>query len=80
MGNDIYIAGIGMTRFTLHLDKSHHKLAAMATDEVLKDAGLEKDNIEAVFSPIRYGDILKNSIASGGRLPCGLTDSWAAPL
>jgi acetyl-CoA acetyltransferase len=49
MGNDVYVAGIGMTRFTVHLDKTYHQLAALATDEVLKDAGLNKDDIEAVF-------------------------------
>ncbi len=49
MGNDVYIAGIGMTRFTLHLDKTHHELGAMALDDVLKDSGLDKKDIECVF-------------------------------
>ncbi len=49
MGSDVFVAGIGMTRFTTHLDKSYQQLAAMATDQVLNDAGLDKGDIEAVF-------------------------------
>jgi len=49
MGNDVYIAGIGMSRFTVHLDKTYHELGALAMDAVFKDAGLDKENIEAVF-------------------------------
>ena len=49
MGNDVYIAGIGMTRFTTHLDKTHHELCALALDDLFKDAGLDKESIECVF-------------------------------
>jgi acetyl-CoA acyltransferase len=49
MGNDVYIAGIGMTRFTMHLDKTYHQLCALAIDDVLKDSGLDKESIECVF-------------------------------
>ena len=49
MSNDVYIAGIGMTRFTTHLDKTYHQLCALALDDVFKDAGLDRENIECVF-------------------------------
>lgn len=49
MGNDVYLAGIGMTRFTRHLDKTYAQLGAMALDDVFKDAGMEKTDIGAVF-------------------------------
>ncbi len=49
MGNDVYIAGIGMTRFTVHLDKTHHELCALALDDVLKDSGIDKESIECAF-------------------------------
>ena len=49
MGNGVYIAGIGMTRFTTHLEKTHHELCALALDDVFKDAGLDRDSIECVF-------------------------------
>ncbi len=51
MGNDVFIAGIGMTRFTTHLEKTHHELCAIALDDVFKDSGpdLDKKSIECVF-------------------------------
>lgn len=56
MGNDVYVAGVGMTRFTTHLDKTYHQLGAMALDNVFKDAGLDKKSIEAVlFSNCSWG-------------------------
>ena len=49
MSDNVYIAGIGMTRFTIHLEKSYHDLCAIAIDEVLKDAGMDKSEIETVY-------------------------------
>ncbi len=49
MGNDVHIVGVGMTQFTIHLDKSYHQLCELAIDEALKDAGLEKDKFECVY-------------------------------
>ncbi len=49
MGNDVYIGGIGMTRFSVHLDKTHHQLCALALDDVFKDSGIDKESIECVF-------------------------------
>jgi acetyl-CoA acyltransferase len=49
MGNDAYIAGVGMTRFSVHLDKTYHQLTEMALSDVLANANMGKDDIEAVF-------------------------------
>ncbi len=49
MGNNAYIAAIGMTRFTTHLDKTYHELCAMALNDLFKDTGLDKESIECVF-------------------------------
>jgi len=49
MGNDAYIAGVGMTRFSVHIDKTYHQLTEMALTDVLANAKMDKDEIEAVF-------------------------------
>jgi acetyl-CoA acetyltransferase len=47
--NDIYVAGVSMTRFGKHLDRSLKSLAGEALEDVLKDAGCTTDMIGAVF-------------------------------
>lgn len=46
---DVYIAGVSMTAFGKHLDRSLKSLAGEALEGVLKDAGCEAKMIEAVF-------------------------------
>ncbi len=46
---DVYIAGVSMTAFGKHLDRSLKSLAGGALEGVLKDAGCEAKMIEAVF-------------------------------
>jgi acetyl-CoA acetyltransferase len=46
---DVYVIGIGMTKFDKHLDRSVKSLAAEALDKTLADAGIEKDVIEAAY-------------------------------
>ena len=46
---NVYIAGAGMTKFTLHPELSVKQLGAMAINEALQDAGLEQRCIEAAF-------------------------------
>ena len=45
----IYIAGIGMTPFGRHLDKSIHDLSSAAAALALQDAGADPSAIEAVY-------------------------------
>lgn len=45
----VYIAGVGMTLFGRHLDKSIHDLSSQAVALALRDAGATSAVIEAVF-------------------------------
>ncbi len=47
--NDVYIAGVSMTNFGKHLDRSLKSLAGEALEAVLVDAGCEASQLEAVF-------------------------------
>ena len=46
---DVYIAGVSMTNFGKHLDRSLKSLTGEALEAALKDAGCEARAIEAVF-------------------------------
>ena len=47
--SDVYIAGVSMTHFGKHLDRSLKSLAGEALDGALADAGCETAMIDAVF-------------------------------
>ena len=47
--SDVHVAGVSMTHFGKHLDRSLKDLAGEALGEVLKDAGCETSMLEAVF-------------------------------
>jgi acetyl-CoA acyltransferase len=47
--SDIYIAGVSMTKFGKHLDRSLKDLTGEALAAVLKDAGCGSESIEAAF-------------------------------
>lgn len=47
--SDIYIAGVSMTHFGKHLDRSLKDLTAEALNAALEDAGCEKTQLEAAF-------------------------------
>lgn len=44
-----YIAGVGMTRFGKHLDRGMKSLGGEAIEMALKDAGLEKSELQAAW-------------------------------
>jgi len=44
-----YIAGVGMTQFGKHLDRGLKSIGAESVEEAIKDAGLEKSDIEAAW-------------------------------
>src|SRR5210317_1416860 len=46
---EVYVIGVGTTRFDKHLDRSVKGLAAEALNKTLADAGIEKDAIEAAY-------------------------------
>lgn len=47
--NPIYIAGVGMTPFTRHLDLSVEQLTAWAVREALADAGCTQQQVQSAF-------------------------------
>ena len=47
--NEIYIAGVSMTKFGKHLNRSLKDLTGEALTRVLKDAGCEKGGLDAAF-------------------------------
>lgn len=46
---DAHIAGVGMTRFSKFLDRGLKSIGAEAVDAALKDAGIEKSDIQAAW-------------------------------
>ncbi|MES2127938.1 MAG: thiolase family protein [Pseudomonadota bacterium] len=49
MRMNAYIAGVGMTGFGKHLDKTLKSLAALAIDAALRDAGIGKQQLQAAW-------------------------------
>ena len=49
MTKQVYVAGIGMTRFGKHLDQSIKQLTRVAVEQALADAGCGKAQLEAAF-------------------------------
>lgn len=49
MSGDIFVAGVGMTPFGKHLDKSIKSLTRAAVERALADAGGDKSQIQAAF-------------------------------
>ena len=46
---DIYVAGVGMTKFSRHIDRSYKDISWEAVELALKDAGAEKEDIQQAF-------------------------------
>ncbi len=56
MSENVYIVGVGMIKFSKYLEKGIKALAGEALEEVLKDAGLVRSDIEAAwFSNTGWG-------------------------
>lgn len=49
MGENVVVAGIGMTRFGKYLERGVRSLAEEALSEALKDAGLEAKNVQTAY-------------------------------
>ncbi|MBA36063.1 MAG: thiolase [Oleispira sp.] len=47
--SDIYIAGVGMTKFGRHLERSYHDLTGEAVELALSDAGADKRDIAQAY-------------------------------
>ena len=46
---DVYIIGVGMTRFGKHLEKTEKDLTAEAVNMSLTDAGVQTDDIQTAW-------------------------------
>lgn len=49
MKQNAYIAGVGMTQFGKHIDRSLKSLANEAITTALKDAGMDKEDLQAAY-------------------------------
>jgi acetyl-CoA acyltransferase len=69
MKNDkVSIIGIGMTKFAKSLDKTLGDLAAEAVQMALTDAGMEKEQIECVFSSNSVAGLITGQEAVRGQV------------
>jgi acetyl-CoA acyltransferase len=56
MSDDIYILGVGMTKFGKFLERSVKDMAGLVLEDVLKDSDLSRDDIQAAwFSNTMWG-------------------------
>ena len=63
---DVYIAGVGMTKFGRHMDKSYKELTAEAVQQALGDAGIDKSEVgEAFFGSCVLGFLQDQHMVPG---------------
>ena len=68
MTDDVYILGVGMTPFRKHWDRTVRSLAADATDQALKDAGVSADQVPYVYFANCVGGIVTGQEAIRGQV------------
>ncbi|MBA3940827.1 MAG: thiolase [Sphingopyxis sp.] len=68
MKQNALIAGVGMTRFGKHLDRSLSSLAHEAIDAALKDAGLEPGDIQAAWAGVAGAPIMTGQTLVAGQM------------
>ena len=67
MGN-VYIIGVGMIRFNKYPDKTVISMAHEATDLALKDAGLAREDLDAVFFSNTFWGMFDNQHSIRGEV------------
>ncbi len=74
-GTDVYVVGVGMTRFGIHMDRDIRDLAEEALFEAMQDAGAYPDDIEVGYvgtvglawdAPIMAGQIMFEQVGVTG--------------
>ena len=74
-GTDVYVVGVGMTRFGIHVDRDVRDLCEEALFEAMQDAGACPDDIEAGYvgtvglawdAPIMAGQIVFEQVGVSG--------------
>lgn len=64
--SDIYIAGVGMTKFGRHLERSYKDLTREAVEAALSDAGADKRDVgQAIFASCVIGFLQKQDMIPG---------------
>src|SRR5438128_2517715 len=66
--SEVYVLGIGMTRFTKH-DESGVDLGVQAVNAALEDAGMEPRNVDALYAGHFHGGMVAGERVGAG---CGL--------
>lgn len=65
--DNVYVCGVGMTRFAKYPDKSLKDLAREPIEAALQDAGLEKSDIQAVYAANSMAGIVTGQEAIRGQ-------------
>jgi len=66
--SNIYIIGLGMLRFNKYLDRTVRDMAAEVTFQALKDAGLAKSDLQAVFFSNSFWGMFANQHSIRGQV------------
>lgn len=77
---DVYVVGVGMTRFGKHLDRSIKNLTCEAVTEALSDAGLSLRDIQAAWFANTSWGILEDQHGVRGHVALGAMDLLAVPI
>lgn len=78
--SEIYIAGIAMTTFGRHMDRSLDSLAHEALDGAVKDAGCETGDIGAVFYAGMTNGPLQGQLSIPGQVVCSKIGIEGVPI
>ncbi|MGD9660372.1 MAG: thiolase family protein [Porticoccaceae bacterium] len=62
---DVFVAGVGMTAFGRHLDKSHAQLTQWSVSEALEDAGIGAERIQLAL----YANVVQGFFAGEMSIP-----------
>lgn len=68
MTRPVYIAGVSMTPFSVHADRTVAQLAAAATTEALADAGIAGTDVDAAFYGSTTSGPLQGQFMIGGEI------------
>ena len=68
MKQTAYIAGVGVTRFAKHADRSLSSLAHEAITQAVKDAGIDLDKIQAVWAGNAAAPVTTGQVCIAGQV------------
>jgi acetyl-CoA acyltransferase len=77
---DVYIVGIGMTRFFKWLERGIKDLTKEAVTEALNDAGLQKEQIEAAWFANSNWGFFENQHQIRGQVALGALEMYGLPV